>query len=210
MSTVKWVIDPMHSEIHFKVRHLVISTVTGAFNDFEGTVETAGDTLVGAKIHFTAKTQSVDTGNPQRDGHLVSPDFFDAATYPTLEFVSTSVTQGDDDDFNVAGNFTLHGVAKPITLSGKRAGSQPMMLLKLLGLVMSNADLGEIEPTFKQEPQLSYNLLRLVNSVALGRPQKIATLKQAIVVLGRRQLQRWLQLLPFLKNPFNNRVYFFC
>ncbi|MBZ0093543.1 MAG: EAL domain-containing protein [Sulfuricellaceae bacterium] len=87
--------------------------------------------------------------------------------------------------------------AKPITLSGKRAGTQPMMLLKLLGLVMGDAELNEIEPTFKQEPQLSYSLLRLVNSVAIGRPQKIASLKQAIVVLGRRQLQRWLQLLLF-------------
>ncbi len=87
--------------------------------------------------------------------------------------------------------------AKPVTLSGKRAATQPMMLLKLLGQVMGDADLNEIEPTFKQEPQLSYSLLRLVNSVALGRPQKIATLKQAIVVLGRRQLQRWLQLLLF-------------
>lgn len=90
--------------------------------------------------------------------------------------------------------------AKPVTLSGKRTDSQPMMLLKLLGLVMSDAELNEIEPTFKHEPQLSYSLLRLVNSVALGRPQKIASLKQAIVVLGRLQLQRWLQLLIFAQH----------
>ncbi|MHB8167191.1 MAG: EAL and HDOD domain-containing protein, partial [Sulfuricella sp.] len=97
--------------------------------------------------------------------------------------------------------------ARPVVLSGKRADSSKLMLLKLLELILGDAETHEIERAFKHNPSLSYNLLRLVNSVAVGTRYKISSLKQAIVVLGRQQLQRWLQLLLFvnrggdLQNP---------
>ncbi|GAO36961.1 cyclic diguanylate phosphodiesterase [Sulfuricella sp. T08] len=90
--------------------------------------------------------------------------------------------------------------ARPVILSGKRADSSKLMLLKLLELILGDAETHEIEQAFKHDPSLSYNLLRLVNSVAVGSHYKISSLKQAIVVLGRQQLQRWLQLLLFVNQ----------
>ena len=90
--------------------------------------------------------------------------------------------------------------ARPVVLSGKRADSSKLTLLKLVELILGDAETQEIEQTFKRDPSLSYNLLRLVNSVAVGTRHKISSLKQAIVVLGRQQLQRWLQLLLFVNQ----------
>jgi EAL and modified HD-GYP domain-containing signal transduction protein len=94
--------------------------------------------------------------------------------------------------------------AKPAILSGRRADPVHLALLKLLGLVLSDADTGELEQVFKHDPGLTYNLLKLVNSVAMGMRQKITSLNHAIVVLGRRQLQRWLQLLLFAHRGEGN------
>lgn len=90
--------------------------------------------------------------------------------------------------------------ARPVILTGKRADPSKLALLRLLGLVLGDADTREIEQVFKHDPSLSYRLLQLVNSVALGLPQKIDSLRQAIVILGQRQLQRWLQLLLFVPS----------
>lgn len=90
--------------------------------------------------------------------------------------------------------------ARPVVLSGRRADSSKLALMRLLGLVLNDAGTPEIEQVFKHDPSLSYNLLRLVNSVAMGMRSKISSLKQAIVVLGRQQLQRWLQLLLFVNQ----------
>lgn len=90
--------------------------------------------------------------------------------------------------------------ARPVVLSGKRADSSKLTLLKLVELILGDAETQEIEQAFKRDPSLSYNLLRLVNSVAVGTRHKISSLKQAIVVLGRQQLQRWLQLLLFVNQ----------
>lgn len=90
--------------------------------------------------------------------------------------------------------------ARPAILSGKRADSSKLPLMRLLGLVQNDAETSDIEQVFKHDPSLSYNLLRLVNSVTMGMRNKISSLKQALVVLGRRQLQRWLQLLLFVNQ----------
>lgn len=90
--------------------------------------------------------------------------------------------------------------ARPVILSCKRAGSSKLALMRLIGLVLDDADTPEIEQVFKHDPSLSYNLLRLVNSVAMGMRSRISSLRQAIVVLGRQQLQRWLQLLLFVNQ----------
>jgi polyisoprenoid-binding protein YceI len=118
-----WTIDPAHSEVTFKVRHLVISNVSGKFKSFEGTVESDKDDFTDAKINFSADINSIDTGVEQRDGHLKSPDFFDAANHPKLTFVSTGVSK-KGDDYKVTGNLTIRGTTKPIELAVEYGGQQ--------------------------------------------------------------------------------------
>lgn len=118
-----WTIDPAHSEIGFKVKHLVISTVSGKFNSFEGKLEGDIENLTSAKIHFSADIDSIHTGNDQRDGHLKSADFFDATTHPKLSFESTSVEK-KGDDYKVNGNLTLKGITKPVALNVEFGGVQ--------------------------------------------------------------------------------------
>ena len=118
----KWTIDPTHSEIQFKIKHLVISTVTGNFGKFSGDVETDGDSFDNASVHFTVDVNSINTGNEQRDGHLKSPDFFDAASHPTADFVSTGVAKTGDNTFKLKGNLTIRGTTKPIELDVEFGG----------------------------------------------------------------------------------------
>lgn len=122
MATSTWVIDPTHSEVQFKVKHLVISTVTGSFKSFEGSVQTEGDSFDGASIQFAADVNSIDTNMEQRDGHLKSADFFDAENFPKLTFVSTSFVQKGDDEFALTGDLTLRGVTKSISLAVSYGG----------------------------------------------------------------------------------------
>jgi len=118
----KWSIDPMHSEVQFKVKHLVISTVTGSFQNFEGTVETDGDDFSDAKISFSLDVASINTNQEQRDGHLKGADFFDAERFPRIQFESTSVTKEGDDEYAVTGNLTVKGITKPVTLKVEHGG----------------------------------------------------------------------------------------
>lgn len=111
-----WKIDPVHSEIKFKVRHLVVSSVTGQFNNFDATVEADKPDFSDAKIKFEADVNSITTKNDQRDGHLKSADFFDAANHPKITFVSTSVVK-KGDGFEVTGDLTMRETTKPITLA---------------------------------------------------------------------------------------------
>ena len=112
-----WKIDPAHSEINFKVKHLVVSTVTGHFGAFDASIESGKEDFSDAKVTFEADANSINTKNDQRDGHLKSPDFFDAAKYPKLSFQSTSVKKLSDDELRVTGKLTLRGVTKEVTLN---------------------------------------------------------------------------------------------
>ena len=103
----KWAIDPAHSEIHFKVKHMMVSTVTGSFTGFEGTVESSGDDFEGAQIAFSADTASINTHNEQRDAHLRSDDFFNAEAYPKLSFRSTAFTRKADGDYELRGDLSI-------------------------------------------------------------------------------------------------------
>ncbi len=118
-----WIIDPTHTEIQFKVKHLVISTVTGYFRNFAGQAETIGDSFENARISFTADVNSLDTNNEQRDGHLKSDDFFGAASFPELKFESTSFTSKGDDRYELAGNLTIKGTTRPVVLNAEFGGS---------------------------------------------------------------------------------------
>lgn len=117
-----WAIDPAHSEIQFKVKHLVISTVTGYFRSFEGSVESTNDDFEGARIRFSADVNSIDTNNEQRDGHLKSDDFFGAEQFPKLQFESSSFKKLSGDAYELKGTITLKGVSKEITLAVELGG----------------------------------------------------------------------------------------
>ena len=119
----KWSIDPMHSEVQFKVKHLVISTVSGFFKSFEGSVETDSEDFDGANIEFSIDINSIDTNQSQRDEHLKSPEFFDAATYPHIKFKSTSFKKTGDDEYVLKGDLTIKSVTKPVSLDVEFGGS---------------------------------------------------------------------------------------
>jgi len=112
----KWKIDPMHSEVKFKVKHLVISTVTGEFRKFNVMAETESDKFENAKISFEADVNSIDTREPQRDEHLKSADFFDAANHPKMTFVSKSFKRISDNKYELIGDLTIRGTTKEIQL----------------------------------------------------------------------------------------------
>lgn len=122
MSTKTWNIDPVHSEIHFRARHMVVSTVTGQFDRFDATAETEGDTPENAKVTFTAETASVNTGTEQRDNHLRSDDFFNAEKFPTLTFKSSSFKNVKEDIYQLKGDLTIRDVTKPIELDVEYGG----------------------------------------------------------------------------------------
>ena len=121
MATYK--IDAAHSEITFKVKHLMITNVTGNFNKFDATLESSKEDFTDAKISFEADVDSISTNNEQRDGHLKSEDFFAAEKFPKLSFVSTSFDKVSDDEYKLAGTLTLRGVSKPIELSVEYGGT---------------------------------------------------------------------------------------
>lgn len=122
MATTKWVLDPTHSEVQFKVKHLVISTVSGFFKSFEGSLTTDSEDFENAKVEFSLDVNSIDTNQEQRDGHLKSAEFFDSEKHPKISFTSTSLTK-DGDDYKLKGNLTIKDVIKPVSLDVEYGGS---------------------------------------------------------------------------------------
>jgi len=122
-TATKWVLDPMHSEVQFKVKHLVISTVSGFFKSFEGELDTENDDFSDAKISFSLDINSIDTNQSQRDEHLKSAEFFDAEKYPKISFKSTSFTKSGDDEYKLAGDLTVKGITKQVSLDVEFGGS---------------------------------------------------------------------------------------
>lgn len=118
-----WAIDPTHSEIIFKVKHLVISTVTGRFQEFEGKVVTGAEDFTDAEIEFSANIASISTGNEQRDGHLKSGDFFDAEQFPTLNFKSNKLEKISGSDYKLTGDLTIRDVTKTVDLKVEYGGT---------------------------------------------------------------------------------------
>jgi len=112
MNTTKWIIDPTHSEVSFKVKHLVISTVTGYFKKFEGYVESVNEDFDGAKVAFNADIDSIDTNQKDRDNHLKSADFFDAENFPKLSFEGK--VSKDGEAYKMVGNLTMRETTKEV------------------------------------------------------------------------------------------------
>jgi len=123
MATTKWVLDPTHSEVEFKVKHMMISNVSGKFTKFDASLETEGEDFMTAKVTFTADVDSISTGAEQRDGHLKSPEFFDAAKFPQLKFTATKYENVDNDgSYEVYGDLTIHGITKNVKLDAEFGG----------------------------------------------------------------------------------------
>ncbi len=118
-----WVIDPTHSEVQFKVKHLVISTVTGSFKTFEGQVVTENEDFDGASVTFSADTASIDTNQEQRDGHLKSADFFDSENHPKLTFKNGVLTKTGEDTYSLKGDLTIKEITKPFELKAEYGGN---------------------------------------------------------------------------------------
>jgi len=119
---MKWQIDPTHSEIQFKVKHLMITTITGYFKNFDLKVETETDDFTTASdIVFTADIDSIDTNNAQRDTHLKSADFFNAEQFPQLQFVGKKY-EAAGDEAKLHGELTISGVTKPVVLQVEHGG----------------------------------------------------------------------------------------
>jgi polyisoprenoid-binding protein YceI len=118
----KWAIDPYHTQIIFKVKHLVISTVTGKFEKFDASVLTRGDDWNGAEVEFSAEIGSINTGVGDRDNHLKSADFFDAANHPKLTFKSTSFKKTGDNEFIMSGDMTIRGTTRPLEMKVEFGG----------------------------------------------------------------------------------------
>jgi polyisoprenoid-binding protein YceI len=121
MATFK--IDAAHSEITFKVKHLMISTVTGHFKKFDATVESDKEDFSDAKITFEADVDSIDTKDAGRDTHLKSDDFFNAEKFPKIKFVSTAVKKQSDNELRVDGEMTIRGISKPVELNVEYNGT---------------------------------------------------------------------------------------
>lgn len=111
-----WTIDPDHSNVGFKVRHLMVSNVKGSFDKHSGTVEINDKDITKSKVNVSIYTASINTNVQKRDEHLRSADFFDVAKYPTMTFVSKKVAKAGKDKLKVTGDLTLHGVTKQVVL----------------------------------------------------------------------------------------------
>lgn len=116
MATTKWLLDPLHSELQFKIKHLMISNVSGALTSFQGEVETEEEDFSTAKISLIADMHSISTNNELRDAHLRNADFFEVEKYPELKFKSAKVEKTGSDTFALYGDLTLKGVTKPVKL----------------------------------------------------------------------------------------------
>ncbi|MBF0694320.1 MAG: YceI family protein [Flavobacterium sp.] len=122
MATTKWAIDPTHSEIGFKVKHMMFTNVSGKFERYEADIMTDGDNFENADISFSADTASVNTGNTDRDNHLKTADFFDPEKNPKLTFKSSSFTKKGGDDYELVGDLTINGHTNQVKLDVEFGG----------------------------------------------------------------------------------------
>ena len=113
MATTKWAIDPTHSEIGFKVKHMMFTNVSGTFAAYDATSTTEDDNFENANFEFSANIDSISTNNTDRDNHLKSADFFDADNFPKLTFKASSFTK-DGDDYEITGDLSIKEVTKPV------------------------------------------------------------------------------------------------
>ena len=122
MERIKWSADPTHSELGFKIKHLMISNVSGNFKNFAVEAETEGEDFSTATITLSADMDSINTNNDQRDQHLRTADFFETDKHPQLQFRSTRIEKLDDETFAVYGDLSLKGITQPVKLHAEYSG----------------------------------------------------------------------------------------
>jgi polyisoprenoid-binding protein YceI len=122
MATTKWILDPTHSELGFKIKHLMITNISGSFKTFQAEAKTEGEDFSTAKINVTVDMASIFTNNEHRDGHLRNADFFEVDKHPELKFSSSKIEATDGDAFVLYGELTLKGVTKPVKLDVEYSG----------------------------------------------------------------------------------------
>ena len=167
MSKTTWNVDNLHSEVLFKVKHLVISTVTGSFKSFAGHATTEGDQFENAEIEFSVDANSVDTGQPGRDEHLRAADFFETDEHPKFKFVSTSFKKAKGDVYSLLGNLTIKGITKEVELEAEYGGTEKDNY--------GNIKVGfEVTGTIdRKEFGVSFNSLTETGGLALGEKIKL-------------------------------------
>jgi polyisoprenoid-binding protein YceI len=119
----EYIIDPDHSQVIFKVKHMGISTVTGRFDEFEGTYAFDEEDLSKSNVETVIRTASINTNKTKRDDHLKSPDFLDVEKNPTIIFKSKEIRNADGEDFEIVGDLTINGVTKEVVLDAEYGGS---------------------------------------------------------------------------------------
>ena len=122
MALETWQIDPVHSHIHFSIRHFVISRIHGRFTKWGGTLQLDEQSPSASKAEIHIDVNSIDTNDANRDGHLKTPDFFDTARYPEITFKSTSIDSAGPNRYRVHGDMTMRGVTSPATLEVETGG----------------------------------------------------------------------------------------
>lgn len=122
MSKSIWALDPTHSELGFKVKHMMFTNVSGKFNQFTVALENENDDFLSSQIEFSADIATIDTGNPDRDNHLRSGDFFDAEKFPAMQFRSDSVKADGPQNFKVSGDLTIRDITRPVVLDVEYSG----------------------------------------------------------------------------------------
>ncbi len=121
MANAKWVLDPTHSELGFKVRHLMISNVKGSFTKFDASID--GEDFSSSTVHVSIETNSISTNNADRDAHLKGADFFDAEQFGKITFHGNKYSKNDDGEYSLTGTLTVKGVSKEITLDVEFGGA---------------------------------------------------------------------------------------
>lgn len=119
----QWIVDPLHTDVQFKVKHLMINTVTGEFGSFDVKMESEKEDFSDAKVTFTADINSISTKNEMRDNHLKSDDFFNAEKFPQMTFTSTAFTPNGNGEYTLTGDLTIRDITKPVTLKVEYGGS---------------------------------------------------------------------------------------
>lgn len=132
MSRTKWVFDPAHSEISFKVKHLMISSVKGFFESFNIEVLSNGEDFSNAEVSVNIDPSTINTGNKDRDAHLKSPDFFDVENFKAITFKSEKMEKTSDDEFKLSGDLTIRGITHKVKLNVEFGGliTDPWGVLK--------------------------------------------------------------------------------
>ena len=169
MTMSKWTVDTAHSSIDFSVKHMMVSKVKGAFQQFSAVVEADPTNLETANIDFSIDVASIDTRNADRDNHLRSADFFDVEQYPTMTFKANKIVKTGEDEYNVTGDVTLHGVTREETFAVTFEGlaKEPMSGAEKIGFSAN----GKIK---RSDYGLTWNAALETGGVLVGDEIKVA------------------------------------